>query len=332
MRQGHFTSILLAAFAWAALAGPVSAHDGDEERGGHERRRTIVFTSNRTGNNEIFSMDEDGSHAVNLTNNPASPDTFPAASPDGRQIVFTRGRGFGRELFLMNVDGSGQRPLTANAAADFAASWSPDGSRIAFVRFATDFTFSIWILDPSGVAPERLLVGGPEFKVFPAWSPNGRWIAYSSDGEGFSAIYKVRADGRGTPRRLTPPERQAGGASWSPDGDSIVFSDNICPTCDQSDIWIMDLEDGALQRVTDTPDDNELFPSWSADGRRIVCESSPILNGALGLPDVVVVDPHRGTSTNLTDSPDVLDGFPRFVPSKRHEPHDDDSDDERRDR
>jgi Tol biopolymer transport system component len=321
MRLIPFASILLSALASGPLAGPVAAYDHEEEHRGHDRERRVVFTTNRTGESEIFSMAEDGSDAVNLTNNPGSSDTFPGVSADGRRIVFTRGRGFARELFVMNVDGTGVRQLTTNTAADFAASWAPDGRQIAEVRFASDFTFSLWIVDALGVIPERLLVGGPEFKVFPVWSPNGRWILYSSDGEGFSAIYKIRADGKGGPRRLTPPEMQAGGASWSPDGESIVFSDNICPTCEQSDLWIMDLEDGDLQRLTNTPDENELFPSWSSDGKRIVWESSPISGDQLGLPDVVVGDAHGRTSVNLTNSPDVLDAFPRFVPEARHERH-----------
>jgi len=108
MRLIPFASILLSALISGPLAGPVAAYDHEEEHRGHDRERRVVFTTNRTGESEIFSMEEDGSDAVNLTNNPGSSDTFPAVSPDGRRIVFTRGRGFARELFVMNVDGTGQ--------------------------------------------------------------------------------------------------------------------------------------------------------------------------------------------------------------------------------
>jgi hypothetical protein len=78
-----------------------------------------------------------------------------------------------------------------------------------------------------------------------------------------------------------------------------------------------------------TPDtaENELFPSWSSDGKRITYERSDIVDGELLLPDVFVIDAKGGEGENLTRSPAVLDATPKFMPRIQHEGHDDDDDD-----
>ncbi len=305
-----------------ALAGLIGSAESPAQAGNHhgwdsDGPRRIAFATNRTGEPEIFVMREDGSDPVNLTNNPASPDTWPAWSPDGSRLTFARGRGFARELFVMNADGTNQTRLTTNTVADLAPAWSPDGTRIAVVRFGPDFNSDVWVIDVYGTGPDVRLTDGPGFDAFPSWSRNGRWILYSSDEEGFSAVYKIPADGSGSAHRLTPPEMQASTASWSPDGKSIAFVDNLCGTCDESDVWVMNLRDGDLQQLTDTLE-NELLPSWSNDGTRITYERSSIVDNALLAPDVFVIDVEGGTAENLTNSPGVLDFTPTFDRKRHH--------------
>ena len=316
MRTCPKTQTLLPALALLALIGSVErpAQTDDHHDRDSDGRRRIAFATNRTGEPEIFVMREDGSDPVNLTNNPTSPDTWPAWSPDGSRLTFVRGSGFARELFVMNADGTNQTRLTTNTVADLASAWSPDGTQIAVVRFGPDFNFDIWVIDVSGTGPELRLTSGPGFDAFPSWSRNGRWILYSTDEEGFNAVYKVRADGSGPARRLTPPEMQAGAASWSPDGKEIAFVDNLCGTCDESDVWVMDLRDGDLRQLTDTPD-NELLPSWSSDGERITYESSLIVGDALLAPDVFVIDVEDGTAENLTTALTFSTSRPRSIES-----------------
>jgi len=96
---------------------------------------TIVFTSTRDGNREIYKTDGDGSDQVRLTNNTAS-DRHPAISPDGQEIVFLSDRIGELELFKMNIDGSEVTQLTDDIPATQSSArgvdWSPDGEEIIF--------------------------------------------------------------------------------------------------------------------------------------------------------------------------------------------------------
>ena len=90
----------------------------------------VVFTSSRDGNQEIYSMNADGTGQTRLTTNSAA-DTDPSYSPDGTKIVFTSTRDGNEEIYVMNADGTGQRRLTEHTANDNDPAWSPDGAQIA---------------------------------------------------------------------------------------------------------------------------------------------------------------------------------------------------------
>jgi Tol biopolymer transport system component len=206
-------------------------------------RGTLAIVTDRTGNLEIFSINADGTNAVNLTNSPAA-DNFPAWSPDGARIVSTRGSGFGRELWLMGSDGSNQARLTTNTLADVQPQWSPDGSQIAFVRFGADQNRDIWVMNADGSGDVKIVDDPAFFDIQPDWSPDGKLIAFMSDrGDGLFAIYTVRPDGSHT-RRLSPDGVQAGEPAWSPDGREIAFEDEACGTCEESDLFVMNANGG----------------------------------------------------------------------------------------
>ncbi|TLX75435.1 MAG: hypothetical protein E6L05_02355 [Thaumarchaeota archaeon] len=86
----------------------------------------IAFDSDRTGTEQIFVMNADGSGQTNLSNN-AFFDASPSWSPDGTKISFHHGNSFGgsSQIFVMNADGSGQINLSNNAFNDNLPDWGP---------------------------------------------------------------------------------------------------------------------------------------------------------------------------------------------------------------
>ena len=96
----------------------------------------IAFTSNRSGNDDIYVIDADGSNEIRLTDNAAN-DSQPAWSPDGTKLAFTSNRSGNNEIWVVETDGSAAPVgppvnITNDDGDEQAASWSPDGTRIAF--------------------------------------------------------------------------------------------------------------------------------------------------------------------------------------------------------
>ena len=171
-------------------------------------------------------------------------------SSDGQWIVFTSERaGSGQaDIYRVRPDGSGLERLTNDPDLDDQAAMSPDGGHVAFVSTRGSHTANIWILDlktrrarnMTGGQTRAGAAGAGTLNGFfrPSWSPDGTWIAFTSDrnfpfkphvepAPGWEhpqelSIYVMQPDGRGL-RRLTPAGVTAGSPRWSPDGKRIVF-------------------------------------------------------------------------------------------------------------
>ena len=195
---------------------------------------TIAFNrvSVRAGQPEIFVAASDGSDEHALLANP-DIDYDATWSPDGKSIVFTSERNGSADLFQVNPDGSGLKALTRDPAYDDQAAFSPDGQKLVFVSTREGGTANLWILDLTSLRTQRLTSGvGGDFR--PSWSPDGKWIAFSSGrgkpmpfSEGrwerlqLADLYIVHPDGSGL-RKVPGNQDFCGSPKWMEDSRHVV--------------------------------------------------------------------------------------------------------------
>lgn len=162
--------------------------------------RRVVYASSAGGNMDVYVCDSDGGNARRLTNSPFV-DSSPCWSPDGRRIAFTSGRTGSPQIYVMDADGSNQRRLTFEGNYNDGADWSPDGTMIAYASRRPDNRFDICIYDLT-TSEVYYVTRDAANDEEPAWSSDGRYLAFSSDRNGSYQIYVVSIDGR-VMRQLT---------------------------------------------------------------------------------------------------------------------------------
>jgi Tol biopolymer transport system component/imidazolonepropionase-like amidohydrolase len=181
----------------------------------------------------------------------------PAGGGAAQVIELTADVSFTRPLFTpkrRRFDLAGPQPVRGI----MHPAVSPDGSQVAFAAVG-----DLWTMPTAGTP--RRLTDDPYLESDPAWSPDGKSLAYSSDRDGFMNIW-VRDVQRGVDRQITRGSAAAMQAAWSPDGSRIAFSDP------EGQIQVVDVRSGAVTKVHDHLNDAGRA-SWSPDGRALVVSS-----------------------------------------------------------
>lgn len=164
----------------------------------------IAFASRRSGQWRIFLMNPDGTNQVDISSGGASAeDTLPAWSPNGAKLAFTRlsqGLNPRKHIWTMNADGSGKLQITVGTGNDERATWSPDGTQIAFGS-DRDGDWEIYKVNAGGGTPTRLTIN-PAIDVYPAWAPDNSAIAFASNRNGGTRVWAIATDGS-NPTRLS---------------------------------------------------------------------------------------------------------------------------------
>ncbi|MCZ6681330.1 MAG: S9 family peptidase [Candidatus Poribacteria bacterium] len=249
----------------------------------------------------------------------------PQLSPNGKWIVFVMKQANSSNknisnIYLVSTEGGEPRRLT-NGDSDSVPRWSPDGQWIAFKSSREDKP-QIWLIPVDGGEAKQLTqlkrgLSSPMWgNAAHAWSPDGKWIAFLSEGDeeipertaaddmtvidrvfykrsgggfrepGATHIWTTSVTGD-TVEQITDSDWDDHSITWSPDGKRIAFISNRTDDPDNNannDLFVVDVTTHAVRQLTNTPGP-EFQPAWSPDGGRIAYIADPRGNDSKDSPN-----------------------------------------------
>jgi WD40 repeat protein len=252
----------------------------------------IVFRSRHNNQYEVsivdFSVLDPATGRPRVVELPKAPDgtqsSQPAWFPDGSALLYRRTNGpetTRSDIWAMNLDGTNRHPVAVLPQDQFYPSLSPDRSKLLFATVALPSGRSIQVMDVATGAVTTLFdYTAQSFDSAPAWSPDGRQIAFESNLDGDMEIFVMNADGSNV-RQITHNTLWDEGPAWSPDGTRFAFSRGTDDL--HLDIWTMNADGSDARQLTTYPGRDE-SPDWGANPHpaSVGANVAPVLSLQLG--------------------------------------------------
>ena len=217
------------------------------------------------------------------------------------KISYVVKRGTRYELQVADADGFNAQSILASNEPIMSPSWSPDGSRIAYVSF--DQKKPMVVVQSLAQGTTKVVANFRGNNSAPAWSPDGRFLAVALSKDGLTQIYRIPATG-GPAQRLTDSTDIDTQPAFSPDGQWIAFTSDRGGS---PQVYRMPASGGPAQRLTFEGSYN-VGPRYSPDGRFLA-----FVQRDGGRYRIATLELSTGQVQVLTDG--TLDDSPSFAPN-----------------
>jgi TolB protein len=219
------------------------------------------------------------------------------------RIAFVRAGAAGKDIYLIDWDGLGETRLTRWDSIAISPAWHPGQARIACTSYDQGQPRLVAVEVATGATSTISTASMPSA---PAYSRDGKQIAFATTESGDAEIYVARADGS-QPRRVTFNPGIDTAPSWSPSGDRLVFTSD---RCGRPQLFLMDADGTDVQQLTFTGDWND-SADWSPLAARIVHVC--LIDGKF---ELALISPAGGEWRRLTIGGGCEN--PRWAPDGRH--------------
>jgi Tol biopolymer transport system component len=279
----------------------------------------IAFISERNDDQpDVYLMDPDGSNVKRLTFTEYT-EFICGWSPEGHRVIYDSYSPDGG-ILTVNDTGEWRQRLIESPIEELTfyiyPSWSPDGTKVAFVELKLDEEFAtqsmdLFIMDIDGGNITQVTKTKDVTEWVPVWSPDGTKLLYDhSPRYQRGDIYTIDIDGTNR-NQLTSHASNDSAPAWSPDGTEIAFSSQ---RDGDYEVYVMDANGRNIRQVTHNVGPYDTDPSWSPDGEKIVFASNRD-DDEEETYEIYVMNADGSDVTRLTNNT-CSDSHPSWAPRK----------------
>ena len=245
-----------------------------------------MYSSNVSGNMDLWVMNADGSNQRQLTTN-AGNNSQPVVTRDGQYIIFVSDRSGTSNIWRLDADGTNPKQLTSGSG-EANPHCTPDGKWVVYTLLGAGKP-TVWRVSIDGGAPEQMI---DRYTTHPTVSPDGKSIAcfYRPDqSKARTKIGVFNVDG-GEPistfelAEVSLFDSASSVLRWSPDGKALLYAVTIGNV---SNLWSQPISDRPAKQLT-TFRSNRIFSfDWAADGKQLMVSRGVVMS------DVVLISNFR---------------------------------------